>query len=144
MAFKLDALKIAADRTAKYTLEKVDLGQGEPVLDLRYAGEENAAYWRALKKQELANRGKNLSDKEAREMTVKLFAEHIIVGWTNVAEDDGTPTPCTPANVERLLFGVLEYPSAAYDVWSPLFVFANRPANFRDAQPASGADLGKP
>jgi hypothetical protein len=144
MAFKLDALKISADRTAKYTLEKVDLGLGEVVLDVRLAGKENVAYWRAAKKSDNANRGKTLTEDQARENTIKLFAEHIIAGWTGVVEDDGTLTPCTPANVERLLLGIVEHPSAVSDVWFPLFVFVNTPSNFRDTPPASGADLGKP
>lgn len=157
---RLKQLKITADRTAKLTLDTVDTGardaDGKPLapsLEVRFAGEANVAFHRAFLKvlneqrATVASSGVTIAKQDAmRAAMVKLYADHIVAGWTNVLEDAPggglRASECTPENVLAFLTGLLE--NNGVDVWLAISSFASNEDNFRDAPATTGADLGKP
>ncbi len=153
---RLKSLKINTERTVWLTLDDpiVDTGGGTVELELRFAGEANASYWRdVLKVLESERKRGNAADKVTqenidlgRESNVRLYAKHIVVSWRNVLQDgsDGgvVACPCNPANVEAFLTELLD--KDGKDAFGWIKKTATDEAKFRDAPKPDGVALGKP
>lgn len=149
---KLNSLKVAEDATRTFRLDGVDLGNGTPTLTVKHAGPSNAAYWAAVLKQPDGGATRSVVRSQeridaARAEDIKLLAKHVIVGWTNVLEDDPRdPTktkPCefSPEKCEEFM---LVYAKLAPDHFVSLTNFVGNADNFRTAPAVDGVELGKP
>jgi len=134
--------------TARFVLDTFPLGSDQaPVLIMRHAGDSNAAYASAVVKaaNELRSRaaGSRITESkiaESRSLDARLFAQHVLVGWENVCETPGTPTPFSPAKAEELLLAIA---AKRPDVLTLITSFARDADNFRDASVPTGDALGK-
>lgn len=133
--------------TAKYKFDTLPLDKA-PVLEVRYAGKGNPGYRSAELKQvnvllQQGGVGKLNDaklDAQSQQMA-ELFAQHVIVGWTDVFEDDGSIAAATPAKflefLQQLLAGNFE------DEFRNFVTFCRDAGNFRDAPAGAGVELGK-
>lgn len=110
---------------------------------LRHAGNGNPGYISAtLKQRGSPGVGAMQMIQEDREVDVGVFAEHVIVGWENVA-DDGAPCPFSAKSCARFLRElIMPPPDGRPDVFDRVRSFARNADNFRAAL-ARPADVGK-
>jgi hypothetical protein len=145
------SLAIPVDAIAEYTFHQLRLSpEGPPALRLRHAGDGTPSFKRAQWAAANAARSRNRTSmiSEARIKTsmleeAKLIADHCVVSWSNVVEDEtAEPAPCTPEKVIEFLSAIIESHEgittfAAFRAW------AQDPDNFRPAPIGDAAELGK-
>lgn len=145
---RLEQLRVRAELTRPFTLNAVVLVPAGPVkLTVRFAGEANAAYDNALYKlvndlraRTAGGRASQAGREADRQEDARLFADHVITAWENVAEDDGKPAPFTPDKVNEFLLALIASVPDSFDL---LRRYCKDADNFRDA-PLPGAEaLGK-
>jgi len=141
-------LRITAERTIRVPLDLPRYGDGVPTLLCRFAGDGNDAFKNAEFKaaRQLASSPDSAArERVDRELDAPIFAEHVVVGWEDIFEDD----PTSPHGVKAVAFSVekckellLALASDAPDQFNRVRVLTRNPSLFRDAV-ASGEDLGK-
>lgn len=104
----------------------------EVVLLLVHAGEDNAGWINAYRKEDAAKPLRDRSPREWFDALMPAFAEHVVVGWKNVIGEDGTPVPVTPALVVELLQA---YGADAIDLALRPIYWSSHIDNFRDYKP---------
>lgn len=142
------ALAVPEGATARYVFDLM-LEPGLPVtLVCRHAGGGTPAYERAMFHALNANRvrvngDRTFSPERARSRHLEeapLIADHCVVAWENVTDDDGQPMPCTPAGVLELLTAIINAPDG-WKRYSEFSTWIGDAANFRPA--LDDGNLGK-
>jgi len=145
------ALEIPREATAVYVFDKLRRldAEGPPTLELRHAGDGTrafkAAWWAARNAQRTRGGGSAVSEAKTIERCLqdaKLIADHCVVSWQFVVEDDGQPAPCTPDKVLEFLNaiivadeGIVEF--TAFSSW------VQNADNFRPLGVGDAVELGK-
>ncbi len=142
------ALAIPSGATATYTFFGLhsDLDTA-PTLTCRHAGDGTPSYkharWRLFSAR-ARQAGALTESKAAANMleNARLIADHCVVAWTGVIEDDGTVAPCSPEKVLEFLTAIIEADEgdAIYAVFQAWVQDAD---NFRPAVIGNAVDLGK-
>lgn len=153
MSFGKSLSSIAAREAARpFHLDgiPVNLDKSKPaVLLVRHAGASNKAYENGKFRALNARRARGLlatataeAEAERRLVYAKLFAQHVIIGWENVCEDEAPLEPAvfSPAKCEEMLIALVENRPDIYDY---LFAFAIDADNFRDQPLTDTETLGK-
>lgn len=106
MAFShLSKLEVPASETQDYTMSQVTVNGVSPVLQVLPATEANKPYFNELLKRGNRNQRQITAGKittaliqDNREENRKLYAKHVVKGWTDgtVLGDDGKPVKFTP------------------------------------------------
>ena len=137
----LQQLKVTDANTADYVFHNIP---GEPVLQVKYAGESNKPYFNELlrKAEHLAKRKAKINVgmiQDNRERDTVLYPRHIVVGWSKPPVDkNGVPAPYTRENVEAFLKAI---PTEEFD---ELRDFCRDPYNFRDEVDTASAAGNSP
>jgi hypothetical protein len=146
MSFREALAAIKPVATRPYTLEGVHVNCADPVvLMCRHAGFSNPGLTSAQLKAFNARRGRDRSvsveTMEAnRKLDAKVFADHVVVGWENVCEQPGVPTPLSPTKVEELLLAIGEM---RLDKFRQFTDWASDADNFTDVPAGDPVELGK-
>jgi hypothetical protein len=146
MPFSFKAASVAVDVTARYPIWELSADPLRPLtLIVRPAAEPNTAFLNAIFK--MPDRGKRLLSVATMHATdaeaVEPYADHVIVGWENVVEDDGGRPEYTPAKGREFLAALNQPPpDGRPDLFRNLRIFCGNIENFRPAI-VDGADLGK-
>jgi hypothetical protein len=128
------------ERTARFALDSIALGgEAVPVLLLRYAGDGNAGFENAMAKRRPALQG--ATRRQSVDLLVEIVSAHVVVGWENVIEDDGTKPEFTSDKAKELLSAIVAG-DGGITVFNAILAFAQNPENFRGALP-SVEELGK-
>lgn len=161
MSFEDDIAPPAAIRT--FTFSTVHLGGSDkPVtLQCKHAGFSNPGLTAAQLKSfnERQSRRGNVTGgtvtpemiETDRVMDAKLFAKHVVVGWSSLDKDgtltlestvyeDGKPVSFSPAKCEELLLAISK---KRLDLFRMFTNWASSADNFTDAPVGDPADLGK-
>ena len=104
----------------------------ETVLILQHAGEDNAGWINAYRKEDAAKPLRDRSPREWFHALLPAFAEHVVVGWKNVVGDDCEPAPVSIADIIELMTA---YGSDAIDLALRPIYWASHIDNFRDYKP---------
>ena len=123
----------------------IDSASNKPVvLVMKHAGETNRPYINAKRRVDstLKSNSGPLQGARFRELLIPIFARHVIVGWENVVEDDGTTPPCTPEKIEEFLSFLASDEGGGADIVEFAMGFAFEANNFRDAPIGDARDLG--
>lgn len=146
--FELGYLK--PKNTVWHTLERVHIPASNPLpvrLELKSAGRINAEYTNALLKlnndraqEGLAVTAAGLEASDARHL--KLFARHVVVGWDEVRNADGSPMPFSAGDCEELLIEIA-IGQKSPDIVAGLNARASDQNNFREQPMGSPEALGK-
>lgn len=131
----LKALNIS-EATSKLPMPDIS---PDAVLELRVADESNKGYWNAIMilgaedaEEEMPKRGKpspGAMARLARKWDHKLFAKHVIVGWTGVVDPDGNEITFSVENAQELMD--ILYKEASW-VFDKIRARANSPEAFVD------------
>jgi hypothetical protein len=148
MTFRDALAAIKPVATRPYTLDGVHVNCDQPVVLLcRHAGFSNPGLTGAQLKAFNARRGRggdksvSVETMEAnRKLDAKVFADHVVVGWSNVSEEPGKATPLSAAKVEELLLAIGEM---RLDKFRQFTDWASDADNFTDAPAGDPVDLGK-
>jgi len=136
--------------TAVYVFHGLRLCEaGPPSLLVRHAGDGTRGFknasWHAA--NALRARGGNNSITEAKTRArcieeAKLIADHCVVSWDNVVEDDGKPAPCTPAKVHEFLTAIIES-DEGIGTYVAFRTWAQDADTFRPVPLGDATELGK-
>lgn len=151
---KFNFLAHAPGGTAEYPWDTLSAAAKPPIFIVKPASEANAAYQSLRFKTQNDPRVKATAKRlsayqlnETREYWAEIFAKTVVVSWTNVNEDDGTPAPCTPENVLEFLMALLvrldDGSQPLVEEFERFRSFCWNSDNFRDTPPAEVAALGK-
>lgn len=114
----------------------------EVILVVVHAGDDNPGWLNAYRKEDAAS---PLAGIEPRDYFMRLlpaFAEHVVVGWKHVINEDGKDEPVSVANIVELM---TVYAAKAIDLATKSLFFCVNVNNFRDYKPPEidADDLGK-
>lgn len=147
-----DHLAIPQSATAEYPFVEFRLiDAGPPTLKCRHAGDGNRAFTRASWKAVNAMRKSRASQQSVTDESVResyrkdarLIADHCVVSWTNVVEDDGTVPACTPDKVYEFLCTAIDS-HQGIKVYREFTMWIQDPDTFRaTADLDTVAELGK-
>lgn len=143
------AASVSADVTARYTLWELTTDPAKPVvLIVRPAAAPNNAFLNAVFKLPSMKRSGTEQMSIARMHAtnveaVEPYADHVIIGWENVVEDDGTEPAYTPAKGREFLTALIQPPpDGRPDLFVQLRMFCGNIESFR-APVVDAVDLGK-
>ena len=129
----LGTLEVSADTTTEYTLHQITVNSVSPTLIVAPATEANKPYFNALLKragktarQVRANAINTGLIEENRLEDLELYPRHVIKGWQDVLDADGTEVDFSQANLVEFL-DVL--PNWLFD---DLRNYCGNPANFSE------------
>jgi len=131
----LKKMKVSAGVTREFPLPEI---ADKTMLTVRPAGEANPAYFndtmRKSSRSDLKKAGTNKIDTaflaRSRNLDRTLYAEHVVVGWSDVVDGDGVTVPFSKAACRELLEALPD------DVLDQLRVFCQDASNFREADDA--------
>jgi hypothetical protein len=128
MASSFSHLKQGKLSSVTYTLWDV---QGEPKLEVKFAGETNKPYFNeVLKRAEHIQRAKRKIDAgliaENRTRDRQSFPKYVIVGWKDVKDADGKEVSFTTEDCESFLNALDD------DQFDGIREFAKDASNFRE------------
>lgn len=115
------------DNTVDYELYQLD---GTPVLKLAPATADNKAYQNAMFRSRNAVRratSKKLTQAqidEGIERNKKLYAEHVIKGWSGVTDSSGNEVPFSKAACAAFLRSLPDW------IFGDIVMYASEPENF--------------
>ncbi len=129
----LGALEVSPDTTSEYTLHQITVNGASPVLTVAPATEANKPYFNALLKRAsktarqiqagAVNTGlieeNRLEDRE-------LYPKHIIKGWHDVFDADGTKVNFNRGNLKEFLDALPDW------LFDDLRSYCGSPANFSE------------
>lgn len=148
-AKSIRAASVATDITARYTVWELTTDPAKPVvLIVRPATEPNNGFLNAVFKLPSMRRTGNEQMSIARMHAtnveaVEPYADHVIIGWENVVEDDGSTPHYTPAKGRELLAALIRPPpDGRPDLFVNLRLFCGNIENFREPV-VEAAELGK-
>lgn len=125
----LTALSITG-KTADFTFYQLE---GQPILAVRPATQDNPAYTNAALKANGAQITRGVKAKidsefmdRAREQDRALYAAHVVAGWTGVRDAGGKAVAFSDANCRAFLQALPIY------LFDELRTFCGNPANFTD------------
>lgn len=142
MSFKhLKNLSVKSERTAEYVLGRANLGvdvrgvDGKvPVLVCVAGTAHNPGLLNAI--QRMGKREDEADSPEARAAgrieDARLLAEHVVVGWRNVADDAGPAGPYTPEKGREFLESLARDADWIFDRFR---LWTRQPANFVEGYP---------
>jgi hypothetical protein len=121
-------------RTGRFTIYLLD---GHPVLIVKPAGSENKKLFNAILAEDGADMRRRLTQQKIssemveknRAQTVRLYPEHVVVGWENVVDDDGNQVPFSTQACARF-FEMLGEVGGGNSVIDELTAFCNEMSNF--------------
>lgn len=135
----LKSFDVSSDKFVEYKVQEIEVNGEVPVLRVKPATEANKPYFRELVKRanELSRqvRGRDIKAEtleESRDVDRVLYAEHIIVGWTNVIGEDGKDVPFSQKDCTDFLENIPGW------VFDKCRTFCGEPENFA----ASKVDVG--
>jgi hypothetical protein len=138
---QLQRLQPTRERTSDYMISQIE---GAPVLTIRFAGEANKPYWRALLKCQAARprssmrRSPEAMDralKSARDDDRALYAAHVIVGWRDIKDASGAAVPFSAEACVAFLAALPDY------LFDEVRVHATEQSNFQEMM--DGEELAK-
>jgi len=141
------AMAIPAEATASYTFPFRLCDAGLPTLTCRHAGDGTPGYKTAAWHAANAHGGgsKTLSEDNVRRSCLEdaqLIADHCVVSWQHVVEEDGVAPRCTPVKVLEFLTFVINAVEGI-DTFVAFRAWVRNGGTFRPAQ-RTAAELGKP
>jgi hypothetical protein len=146
------ALAVPTDATAPYVFDRFPRAStgGFPTLVVRHAGDGTPAYkrasWHAANGSRGRSSGNSVSEAKTKQRALddaRLLADHCVVSWTHVTDDEKQVAPCTPDNVFEFLSAIIES-HEGLTIYLAFRSWAGEADNFRPA-PAAGdvTELGK-
>jgi len=145
----LSRLAVNGDEVVDYEMPFLE---GSPIFQCKPATEQNKPYHRALLKltSKLAKRlrGRDADPqtlRESRGYDVKLFPQHVVVGWREnegPIDADGNRVPYTPEDCADFIEMLAQMAPDVFDEWRN---WLSQPANFRPEEPTrdDGEALGE-
>ena len=131
---KFGNIKPIGNKTAEFVIFDLDMGLPEdPVLVVRPAGDVNRDYRNAVLKSLPQGRRRtklpsnDKADQMMHDIDMELYPKHVVVGWRNVREDDGTEPEFNEGNVRDLLTAL-----DGVGVFAELRNFCSDVGNFMD------------
>ena len=115
----MDGMKVTPEKLSEFTLYSITLGNANPVLIGRHAGESNKPFFNELLKTQAKNAKRVIKGsmnskmlEENREEDLILFPKFVLVDWNNVIDAKGKLVPFNPENCSEFL---LKLPNHIFD-----------------------------
>ena len=123
------------DKTARFTLHAISVGDKSPTLIVKPASEANKPYFNALLKrahtyaaQMQANKLTDSMVAENRDEDRDLYAKYVLADWENVVDADGAEVKFSSEAAGDFVGALPNW------VFDDLRAFCARPVNFVDAK----------
>jgi hypothetical protein len=127
----LKPMELTKDVTARYTIHQITVNGKTPTLILKPAAQINTTYFNELLKSAAKN-AKAISAgqlstsmiDENREQDRVLFPKHVIVGWEDMLDADGTELAFDKNDCKDFIDALPDH------IWDAVRNFATAPENF--------------
>lgn len=145
-----EQLAVPRNATTEWTFFEFSLSAaGPPKLVCRHAGDGTPSFkraqWHAANAERALRQSTTISEAKTKQKLyeeAKRLAEHCVISWQNVVEQDGSVPACTPDKVHEFLCAVIDADNGI-SIYAAFRNWISEDANFRPIN-ADGADLGKP